>query len=60
MLEQGIKFSSIHMASSRYFYPDQLHPTHSFSFDGETLDRTQSVTTTIEIDMKNHTLIRKL
>jgi len=59
-LRQGIKFSSIHMASSRYFFPAQLEPKHSYSFDGEALDRSQSVTATMTIDMKNQTIVRKI
>jgi len=52
-LIQGEKFSTIHMASSRYFSPSQLAERHIYSFDIETLQETGSVSQSILIDLKN-------
>lgn len=59
-LQQGVKFSSIHMASSRYFSPQQLAPKEIITFNGKALDRNGEIIASIEISAKNKTVIRKI
>jgi len=51
-LVQGYKFSTIHMASARYFTPAQLVSRELSMIDIETLQKTGSTTQSITIDLQ--------
>ena len=57
-LIQGYKFSTIHMASARYFTPAQLVSRELSMIDIETLQKTGSTTQSIIIDLDKNSQVR--
>ncbi len=56
-LQMGMKFSAIHMASARYFSPAQLDPANAIDLDCEILNRTGTLTRSLEIDSRNGKIV---
>ena len=56
-LTQGNKFSTIHMASARYFTPSQLAPRKLSMIDIEALQKTGSATQSIIIDLDKNSQV---
>jgi len=54
---QGNKFSTIHMASARYFTPSQLAPRKLSMIDIEALQKTGSATQSIIIDLDKNSQV---
>lgn len=57
-LVSGIKFSSIHMASSRYFSPAQLELSDPDAIDVGSLEKNDVVERTITIDLQEISRIK--
>jgi len=51
-LRMGIKFSAIHMASARYFSPQQLSSPEGIELDCKVLNHTGGITQSLQIDIK--------
>ena len=49
-LQMGQKFSAIHMASARYFSPQQLWQPEAIALDCDVLNRSGTITQSVQID----------
>ena len=52
-LQMGLKFSAIHMASARYFSPQELNQRDAIDLDCGVLNRTGAITQSLQIDASN-------
>jgi hypothetical protein len=57
-LQMGRKFSAIHMASARYFSPQQLDQPEAIELDCSVLNRTGMITHSVQIDAANGSVER--
>jgi len=59
-LQMALKFSAIHMASSRYFSPSQCDIGDAINLDCDVLNHTGNITQSLQIDAKHSTVVRLL
>jgi len=59
-LQMGLKFSAIHMASARYFSPQQLDQPDAIDLDCAVLNHTGSITQSLQVNAADSTVERLL